>query len=106
MQAVPAPSAAQQLQAARRWLSVGRPDDARRVLALVQTQMVFQPVTPDQPVALGGNLSATYVGYAIRWLDVGAIDQAMQWITRAMNETNGAGGGFGPAWSGYPGGTP
>ena len=57
MQAVPAPSAAQQLQAARQWLSVGRPDEARRVLVMVQTQMVFQPVTPDQPVARSSNLS-------------------------------------------------
>ena len=85
---MPAPSAAQQLQAARQWLSVGRPDEARRVLVMVQTQMVFQPVTPDQPVARSSNRSATNVGNAIRWLDMGAIDQAMQSITRAMNETN------------------
>lgn len=104
MQAMPAPSAAQQLQAARQWLSVGRPDEARRVLVMVQTQMVFQPVTPDQPVARSSNRSATNVGNAIRWLDMGAIDQAMQSITRAMNETNAV--GFVPAWSGYPAGTP
>jgi len=106
MQAVPAPSAAQQLQAARQWLSVGRPDEARRVLVMVQTQMVFQPVTPDQPVARSSNLSATHVGDAIHWLDMGVTGQAMQSISRAMNEANAGGGGFVPAWSAYPAGTP
>ena len=106
MQAVPAPSAAQQLQAARQWLSVGRPDEARRVLVMVQTQMVFQPVTPDQPVARSSNLSATHVGDAIRWLDMGVTGQAMQSISRAMNEANAGRGGFVPAWSAYPAATP
>ena len=57
-------------------------------------------------MALGGNLSATNVGNAIRWLDMGATGQAMQSITRAMNETNAGGGGFVPAWSGYPAAPP
>ena len=106
MQALPSPSAAQQLQAARQWLSVGRPDEARRVLAMVQTQMVFQPVTPDHPVASSSNPSATNVGDAIRWLDMGATGQAMQSITRAINETNAGDGGLARAWSGYPAATP
>ena len=105
MQAVPSPSAAQQLQAARQWLSVGRPDEARRVLVMVQTQMVFQPVTPDQPVARAQSVG-DYVGDAIHWLDMGVTGQAMQSISRAMNEANAGGGGFVPAWSAYPAGTP
>jgi hypothetical protein len=40
--------------------------EARRVLATVQTQMVFAPVIPDQPAALSRNPSATDVGDAIR----------------------------------------
>ena len=52
-QLMPATSSAQQLQTARQWLSAGRPDEARRILAMVQTQMVFQPVTPDQPQPRG-----------------------------------------------------
>jgi hypothetical protein len=106
MQALPSPSAAQQLQAARQWLSVGRPDEARRVLAMVQTQMVFQPVTPGHPAASSSNPSATNVGDAIRSLDIGATGQAMQSITRAINNTNAGGGGHVRAWSGYPAGTP
>jgi hypothetical protein len=82
------PSPAQQLLNAQRWLATGRSDEARRILAMVQTQMVFRPVTPDQPMAEGGNLSATDVGAAIRWLDMGVSGQAMQAISRAINRTN------------------
>ena len=97
--AAPAPTAPQQLLTARQWLAAGRPDEARRVLAMVQTQMVFQPVTPDQPQAQGGNASASDVGDAIRWLDMGASGQAMQAINRAID---GNGGPAPPrAWSGY-----
>ena len=104
-QLMPAPSASQQLQTARQWLSAGRPDEARRVLAMVQTQMVFQPVTPDQPAAQGGNPSATDIGDAIRWLDMGASGQAMQSITRAIDDANLASRPV-RAWSGYPTGAP
>jgi hypothetical protein len=99
------PSVTQQLQTARQWLSVGRPDMARRVLATVQTQMVFQPVTPDQPIAQSHNPSATDVGDAIRWLDMGADEQAMWSITRAI-ESSAGGGGLARAWSGYSAGSP
>jgi peptidoglycan hydrolase CwlO-like protein len=102
---MPAPAASQQLQTARQWLSAGRPDEARRVLAMVQTQMVFQPVTPDQPAAQGGNPSATDIGDAIRWLDMGASGQAMQSITRAIDDANVASRPV-RAWSGYPTGAP
>jgi hypothetical protein len=116
-QLMPAQSEAQQLQTARQWLSAGRPDEARRILAMVQTQMVFQPVTPDQPSAQGGNSSATDIGDAIRWLDMGASGQAMQSITRAIgnanpptnsNFTSTTRSSDGPvrAWSGYTAGTP
>jgi hypothetical protein len=88
----PASSSAQQLLTARQWLQAGRSDEARRVLAMVQTQMVLRPVTPDRPSAEGNNPSAADVGYAIRWLDIGATGQAMQAIDRAVSDvqTNGA----------------
>jgi hypothetical protein len=116
-QLMPAASAAQQLQTARQWLSAGRPDEARRILAMVQTQMVFQPVTPDQPSAQGGNPSATDIGDAIRWLDMGASGPAMQSITRAIGNANPpakanvagntrAAGGPVRAWSGFTADTP
>jgi hypothetical protein len=104
-QLLPAPSAAQQLQDARQRLSAGQPDEARRILAMVQTQMVFQPVTPDQPATQSGNSSATDVGEAIRWLNMGASGRAMESVTRAISNLN-AGGGVVRAWSGYPPGTP
>ncbi len=99
MQPMLRPSASQQLMTARQWLAAGRPEQARRVLAVVQTQMVFQPVTPDQPVEQEGNASATYVGDAIRWLDRGANGQAMAAINRAIA---GIGNGLPNAWAGYP----
>jgi chromosome segregation ATPase len=94
------PTSAPQLLTARQWLASGRPDEARRVLAMVQTQMVLQPVTPDRPMAEGGNASATDVGNAIRWLDMGANGQAMQAIDRAISSTGASVRATG--WSGYP----
>jgi hypothetical protein len=77
--------APQQLMTAREWLASGRTQDARRVLATVQTEMVFRPVTPDQPYAQGENLTATAVGDAIRWLDMGETGRALQSISRAID---------------------
>jgi hypothetical protein len=54
------------------------------MLALAQTEMVFQPVTPDQPDASGGNMAATEVGYAIRWLDLGNPDMAVRQIDAVL----------------------
>ncbi len=96
---VPQP-ASPQLLTARQWLATGRPDEARRVLAMVQTRMVLQPVTPDRPDADGGNPAATDVGNAIRWLDIGANGQAMQAIDRAIGNANSPVSA--QPWSGYP----
>ena len=96
---VPQP-ASPQLRTARQWLATGRPDEARRVLAMVQTRMVLQPVTPDRPDADGGNPAATDVGNAIRWLDIGANGQAMQAIDRAIGNANSPVSA--QPWSGYP----
>jgi hypothetical protein len=64
--------------------------------------MVLQPVTPDRPIAKDGNPSATDVGAAIRWLDMGANAQAMQAISRAISRTDAAETLPSP-WAGYPG---
>jgi soluble cytochrome b562 len=96
-----APALTQSLQNAQQWLAAGRPDEARNTLVTVQTQMVLRPVTPDHPMAEGGNPSATEIGTAIRWLDVGANSQAMQAISRAINHANAAEPRPRP-WSGYP----
>ena len=78
------PGASHQLLIAREWLVTGRLDQARRVLAMVQTRMVFQPVD-EPPAAQGVTALATDVGNAIRWLDMGAKDQAMQALNQAMH---------------------
>jgi hypothetical protein len=90
---------------ARQWLASGRPDEARRILAMAQTQLVLRPVTPDQPEATGGNPSASEVGNAIRWLDMGANNQAMLAINRAIENVNRVEGAQ-RAWSGYPAAPP
>jgi hypothetical protein len=95
----PPPSASQQLFSARQWLAAGRPDEARRLLAMAQTQMVLQPVTPEQAVAQGGNPSATDIGDAIRWLDIGARGQAMLAINHAIDSVDTAAAG---GWPRYP----
>jgi signal transduction histidine kinase len=94
-------SPAQHLAAAKQWLAAGRPDEARRLLAMVQTQLVLQPVTPDAPQARGASAPAAEVGNAIRWLDIGAVGQATQAIDLAIQATNGSVGRV-RAWSGYP----
>ena len=81
------PSASQQLQTARQWLAAGRLDKARRVLAMVQTRMVLQPVS-DRPPSRGVNALAADVGNAIRWLDMGSTEQAMQALNQAMLEAS------------------
>jgi hypothetical protein len=96
-----AASPAQRLMTARQWLAAGRPDQARRLLAMVQTQLVLQPVTPDAPEARGTSLPAGDVGNAIRWLDLGANRQAMQAINQAIEDSNGPVSTV-RAWSGYP----
>jgi hypothetical protein len=83
----PAASAQTQLTSAREQLAEGRPWAARRLLSVAQTQLAFQPVTPDQPIAQGGNMAATWVGEAIHWIDLGDTAQAYQAIDRAIQLT-------------------
>jgi hypothetical protein len=81
---MPGPSSSQQLLIAQQRLGAGRLDEARRLLTMVQTQMVFQPVEPDQRAAQRVNTLAADVGNAIRWLDKGDNRQAMEVLNRAM----------------------
>lgn len=78
---MPEPSASQQLLIARQWLAAGRLDQARRVLAMVQTRMVLQPSEPGQPSL---DALAKDIGNAIRWLDMGSNGQAMQALNQAL----------------------
>ena len=94
------PLPVQRLMTARQWLAVGRPDEARRLLAMVQTQLVLQPVTPDAPAARGASAPAAEVGNALRWLDLGAGRQAMQAINQAIRDSSEPAGVV-RAWSGY-----
>jgi hypothetical protein len=90
------------LMTARQLLVSGRTAEARDLLARVQTQMVFQPVAPDRPVAEAGNVAATRVGDAIRMLDQGNTGRAMQAINIAMNSHAAEQGGDGQPWQRYP----
>lgn len=76
-----------QLMAAREVLASGRKQDARQLLATAETQMVFQPVAPDQPEPMGGNRAATAVEEAIHLLDTGDVNLAFQAINRAIDMT-------------------
>jgi hypothetical protein len=76
-----------QLMAAREVLANGRKQDARQLLATAETQMVLQPVAPDQPETMGGNRAATAVEEAIHLLDTGDINLAFQAINRAIDIT-------------------
>jgi hypothetical protein len=48
-------------------------------------------VTPDHPIAEGGNRSATDKGAAIGLLKMGARSRAMRAISRAINHTKAPG---------------
>jgi hypothetical protein len=100
-QSAPMPSPSADLITARQLLVSGRTEEARDLLVRVQTQMVFQPVAPDQPLAQGGNVAATRVGDAIRMLDQGYTGSAMQAINIAMNSPT-ADRGEGQPWQRYP----
>jgi hypothetical protein len=84
MRQQPSASPREQLSTARQAVMDGRPADAQHMLSLAQTGMVFQPVTPDQPNATGGNMAATEVGYAIRWLELGNSQMALQQIDAVL----------------------
>ncbi len=84
---VTSPSA--NLATARQLLVSGRTAEARDLLARAQTQMVLQPVTPDQPDARNGNVAATQVGNAIRLLDQGRTGSAIDAVGVAMGMTAG-----------------
>jgi hypothetical protein len=76
-------SASQELWMARQWLATGQLDPARRVLAMLQTRIVLQPVS-DRPVVGGVNELAAEVSNAIRWLDMGSNAQAVQALNKAL----------------------
>jgi hypothetical protein len=78
------PSASQQLLIARQWLATGRLDQARRILAVVQTRMVLQPTEPNGSNSPSVNALATNVGNAIRWLDMGSAGAAIQALNQAV----------------------
>jgi chromosome segregation ATPase len=92
---------------ARELLASGRAGEARQLLMRAQAESALRPVTPDQPYATGGNVVASQIGNAIRFIDSGNSGQAMQAINFAMDNvgnTWGSGAAYppGPAPGGYP----
>jgi hypothetical protein len=83
------PSPRDDLVTARELLVSGRAADARQLLMKAQAQSALRPVTPDQPLATGGNATATHIGEAIRFPDAGNTGYALQSINLAMDDTIG-----------------
>ncbi|HTU54475.1 MAG TPA: hypothetical protein VMF62_10930 [Acetobacteraceae bacterium] len=74
-----------QLIAARSALSAGDAPEARQLIEAVQTQLVFQPVTPDDPIpSQGTNPTARELGEALALLDQGQAMEALQILDRAI----------------------
>ena len=76
------PSLAEDVALAHRWMSSGNYREARQMLGRIQTRMVFQPVSPDQPDRNDLNAAATMVGIAIRAIDAGDMRRA----ARTLND--------------------
>jgi hypothetical protein len=68
------------------------------MLVLAQAQSELRPVTPDQPFATGGSVTATRISDAIRYLDTGKTRYALWAINMAMNSTTSGT----RAWPAYP----
>ena len=83
---------------ARTLLSSGQVAEARQTLVRAQAQSVLQPVTPDQPYAMGNSATAIRIRDAIRMLDMGNKNSAMQAINMAMTDSP---GGV-RVWPSYP----
>lgn len=90
------------LENARNLLVSGRSADARQLLVLAQAQSQLHPVTPDQPFATGGSLTATRISDAIRFLDRGNTRYALRAINMAMDSTTTATS----TWPAYPSSPP
>jgi len=74
-----------QLIAARSALSAGDSVHAKQWIEAVQTQLVFQPVTPDNPTpGPGSNIAARLLAQAISLLNVGATSSAIAVLDRAI----------------------
>ncbi|HUC18012.1 MAG TPA: hypothetical protein VMA37_10030 [Acetobacteraceae bacterium] len=74
-----------QLIAARSALSAGDSTHAKQWIEAVQTQLVFQPVTPDDPIpGPGSNIAARLLAQAISLLNVGATSSAIAVLDRAI----------------------
>lgn len=71
---------------------------------MAQTQLAFQPVTPDQPTAEGDNPAATMVGEAIHWIDLGDTGHAYEAINRAIQSASAGAqrSSFDPSREAYP----
>ncbi|HWA80440.1 MAG TPA: hypothetical protein VG848_09040 [Acetobacteraceae bacterium] len=75
-----------QLIAARSALSTGDSAHARQWIEAVQTELVFQPVSPGSPIPgpASSNIPARLLGQAIALLNVGATSSAMVLLDRAI----------------------
>jgi hypothetical protein len=74
-----------QLVAARGALTAGNTPEARQLIEAVQTELVFQPVTPDDPVpSEDTDVTARELGQALAQLDRGRAMLALHHVNRAI----------------------
>ena len=98
----PMPPLAANLMTARQLLIYGRTEEARNLLVRLQTQLVLQPVAPDQPAAPGGgNVAATWIGDN-PIARPRATPRAMQAISIAMGSPDVEQSDSGQGWQRYP----
>lgn len=81
----PAVSVRDDVLEARRSLISGQMSAARTMLTRVQTRMVLQPVTPDQPDRQDVNMMATMLGTAIKALDTGDTTTAVSMVNQLLS---------------------
>ena len=76
----PPPSVSEDVANARQSMSSGNYSEARQMLARIQTRLVLQPVTPEQPDRNDLNAAATMVGIAMQAIDVGDLRRASRLV--------------------------
>ena len=71
-------------------LTVGRIDDARRLLEQAQVQLAFRPIAPDGDMASSGSVAAGDVAEALSMLNAGDVRDALRYTELAMQRSGSA----------------
>ena len=77
----------ERLQAAREALLAGRNEEARSLMETAQLQFVFSPIDPDAPAGDNISMPATWIGRALKSLQLGDASGALHDLDLAMNSS-------------------